>query len=121
LAGVAEPTGMQVRSVGYTLAAGIAVALAVGAAVTELVAPTIEFSVFVGIPAGLAAGLAAGAFVALGIRDPARRRPALALVSFGGVFLLALVVGILLDLSNSEALVVATLAGLLAAAASAIR
>jgi ABC-type antimicrobial peptide transport system permease subunit len=111
---------MQVRTVGYTLAAGVAVALAVGAAVTELVAPAVEFSVFVGIPAGLVAGLAAGAFVALRIRDPSGRRPAIALAGFGGVFLLALVAGILLELSNSEALIVATFAGLLAAAAVAV-
>ena len=110
---------MERRDVGLALAAGLAVFLVVGALVTELALPFIAFSLFVGIPVGFVAGLTATAFVLLGLADelPARRRrAAIAVGSFGVVFLLVFVVeAVILSTRNSVALPVAAIVGGLAA------
>jgi hypothetical protein len=106
---------MDGRDVGLALAAGLAVLLVVGALVTELALPYVEFSLFVGIPVGAVAGLTATAFVLLGLADDLptrRRRAAVAVGSFGVVFLLVFVVeAVVLSTRNSVALPVAVIVG----------
>lgn len=110
---------MRLRYVVATVASGIAGFLVAGIVTTELVAPYIYFSLFVGIPVGLVAGVAVAAIVAVGLgpaAGPGRRRVALALGTFGVVFLLALF-GIAGGLGTGVvlALVAASVLGLVAA------
>jgi hypothetical protein len=67
---------MTRKSLGYALAAGLAVFLTVGVAVTELAGTWVEFSLFVGLPAGIVAGAAAAAAVTVGLSDGAVYRNA---------------------------------------------
>lgn len=116
--------GMQGRTIGLALAAGVAAFLVVGVAATEAVSGWIEFSVFVGIPVGLVAGAGAAAVVFLRLEDPdpGRRRPALAVAGFGAGFVLALVVAAgVLGLRNSVALPVAGVVGLLVGGGAVLR
>jgi hypothetical protein len=110
---------MELRHVGLALAAGLATFLVVGVVVTELALPFIAFSLFVGIPVGLVAGLTVTVFVLLGLADELptrRRRAAIAVGSFGVVFLLVFVVeAVILSTRNSVALPVAAIVGVLAA------
>lgn len=116
---------MDFRDIGIGAAAGLAVFVVVGALVTELALPYIEFSLFVGIPVGLVAGLTAFAFVTLGLADdvaPRHRRAALAVGTFGGVFLLVFVVeAVVLGTRNSVALPVAAVVGVGAGAFAFVR
>jgi hypothetical protein len=84
---------MRLRNLALVVASGLASFLAVGVLVTELATPYIEFSLFVGLPVGLLAGVAVAAIVAVGLgpaAGPGRRRPALALGTFGVTFLVVL-------------------------------
>lgn len=110
---------MRPRTVLLALVAGIAALLTVGVAVTELAAGAVEFSLLLGLPAGVLAGLAAAAVVLARLEslDPARRRPAVVLVAFGGTFLAVLVgLAVGLGVRNSLALPVAAVLGVVAAA-----
>jgi hypothetical protein len=110
---------MDARNVGIALAAGLATFLVVGALVTELALPFIAFSLFVGVPVGFVAGLTVTVFVLVGLADDLatrRRRGAIAVGSFGVVFLLVFVVeAVILSTRNSVALPVAAIVGVLAA------
>lgn len=106
------------------LVAGIAAFLTVGVIVTELVAPAIEFSVFLGLPTGLLAGVVVLILTYRWLapsRSPTVRRPALAAVAFGVVFLIVLLGAVGgLGLRNSIALLFAGATGVGAAAATAL-
>lgn len=109
---------MHARTAVLALLSGLSALLVVGVAVTELASARIEFSLFVGIPAGVAAGLAAAAYVFARLEDPdrARHRPALALATFGAVFVVALLVATLgAGFPNSVALPIAAAMGAVAA------
>lgn len=105
---------MRLRTILQTLLVGAVTALCVGVVVTELVSPYVEFSLFVGIPVGALAGLASVAVVAQWLESAAlgRRAIALGLVAFAAtlVVVLAFAVGVA-DLSNTDGLVVAAVAG----------
>lgn len=116
---------MNVKSLTLAVAAGVAAFLVVGVAVTELTHPWIEFSLFLGIPAGLAAGAFVAAGVYLGLADDAptrRRRIAGTFAGFGAGFLVALIVlGGVLNLGVTLALVAAGVVGLVVAAVAYLR
>lgn len=112
---MAVSSSVSPRTAILALGAGVAAFVVVGVLVTELATPAIEFSLFVGLPVGLVAAVATTAVVyaRLGDPAPARRRPALALASFGAAFLLALVVAtVVVGLRNSVALSIAAAVGL---------
>ena len=109
---------MQARTAILALLSGLATLVVVGVAVTELASARIEFSLFVGIPAGVTAGVAAAAYVFLRLGDPvrARRRPAMALATFGPVFVFGLLLATLgAGFPNSAAIVIAAALGGVAA------
>ncbi|MHB9285895.1 hypothetical protein ACKVMT_02510 [Halobacteriales archaeon Cl-PHB] len=86
---------MTGRTLGLSLAAGLAAFLLVGAAVTEFALRWVEFSLFVGLPAGLIAGVAMTAAVYWGLAADAptrRHRVAVAAAAFGVTFVAVLVV-----------------------------
>ena len=112
---------MTLKSLGYALAAGLAVFLAVGVAVTELAGTWIDFSLFVGLPTGIVAGAAAAAVVAFGLSggaDLRLRRIAGGMAGFGVGFLLAVVglgvLGVGVVLSMGVAVVVGLVAAVVA-------
>lgn len=102
---------MNLRLLGFTLAAGIATFLIVGVAVTEVLQSRIEFSLLVGIPVGLVAGAVAAALIAWGTTEGAptqRRRVAIAFGAFAASFLVVFAAGVLLPAGT----VVGILAGI---------
>lgn len=111
---------MNVKSLGLALVAGLAAFLVVGVAVTEFTLRWIEFSLFLGLPAGLAAGAFTAAGVYLGLAEDApagRRRIAGAFAAFGGGFLVALLVlGWILEVGATAALVGSVVVALVVAA-----
>lgn len=115
---------MRARTLGYAAGAGIATFLVVFVAVSEVLLPYIEFSVLVGIPAGLVAGSLAAAFVLTQTGQKAnstRRGLARALGTFGVVLLVAFALALVLQLSATISIVVATAIGLLAGAGVFVR
>jgi hypothetical protein len=112
---------MTRKSLGYALAAGLAVFLTVGVAVTELAGTWVEFSLFVGLPAGIVAGAAAAAAVTVGLSDgadPRLHRIAGGMAAFGVGFLLAVVGLGVLGVGVVFSLGVASVVGLMAAVVS---
>lgn len=115
---------MKLRGILIAALAGLAAFIIVGVTVTEVTAEWIEFSLFVGIPAGVVAGVAVALVVYLGMSSDAprfRRRVALGLGTFGGTFLLALIVGIILNAPTVMLLMVATAIGAIAGMLAFIR
>lgn len=106
------------------LIAGLATFIAVGVIVTELAVPAIAFSLFVGFPAGLLSGVAVLIVTYRWLppsRPPSDRRPALAAVAFGTVFVGVLLVATGgLGLRSSVALLFAGATGIGAAIATAL-
>lgn len=110
---------MGVRDALLGLVVAVAGFVAVGVVVTELVSSAIEFSLFVGLPAGALAGVFLGVatYAWLGSEVATARRRGAALAAFGTVFSLALIVAVLVaNLRNSQALPLAAVLGVVAAA-----
>lgn len=116
---------MNVKSLALALVAGLAAFLVVGVAVTEFTLRWVEFSLLLGIPAGLAVGAFTAAGVYLGLADDApagRRRIAGAFAGFGGGFLAALLVlGWVLQVGATAALVGAVVVALVVTAVAYVR
>ncbi len=115
---------MNFKSIGLTLAAGLATFLIVTIAVAAFIEPWIEFSLFVGIPAGLVTGAVAAALVALGFGDDApaqRRRLAISFAAFAAGFLVVLVVGSVANLGISLLILAGVGVGILAALGTYLR
>lgn len=105
---------MELRDVALAVVSGLATFVIVGVAVTEVTAEWIEFSLFVGIPAGVISGVAVTLVVYLGLTSetPGTRRPiAIGLGTFGGVFILVLVLGLIINTPTVTVLLVATAVG----------
>lgn len=112
---------MNFRSLGVTIAAGVATFLIVGVAVTELLQSSIEFSLLVGIPAGLIAGATVAAVVAWGVSEGApagRRRVAVAFGTFAVTFLVVLVAGVFLPTGTTLSIIVGIGVGTIVAVGS---
>lgn len=108
---------MNAKHIALTVLAGVAAFLVVGVAVTELLAPRIEFSLFLGLPAGLLAAVIAMVAVAVGFgRDEAAsRRVAVAVGTYGAVFLAtAVAVGSVVGQGVLASMLVGVVAGLAA-------
>ena len=116
---------MNLKSVSLALLSGIAAFLITGVAVTEFAQTWIEFSLLLGIPAGLATGALTAIGVYLGLADDApanRRRIAGSLAAFGGGFTIALVVlGWIVNIGVTTAIVSSVIVGLAVAAVAYIR
>jgi len=108
---------MQIRTLLFALAAGIATTLLVGAAVTEALLPAIEFSAIVGLPVGIAAGLLVGGLVLvllIGQDTPEdQRHAATAVGTFGAGMLAAFGVAVFVaGVTPSAGLVVSMIGGI---------
>ena len=114
---------MDLRALGFAVAAGVATFLVVGVLVTENLSAAIEYSLFLGVPAGTVAGLAVLAFVytRLGSDDPTIRQMAIAGAGFGVAFLAVAIVGVAFAVPHSFTFPIATAAAIVGAAVAFVR